>query len=204
MISEIRIVANADASLIEDPTGRLSNSKDSSGNFVGMTNNFEARRLLVAFDLSVVPRGAKIESAILKMHMSRTSGDDAVVSLHRVTTKWHEGSSDANGEGGGGAPSTPGDPTWVHAAFREQLWNHPGGDYTVSASAVTSIGGVRDYEWSSEDLAADVRSWITDPSSNNGWIAIGGESQSQTAKRFDSRENNQQAFRPTLVLLLVP
>jgi hypothetical protein len=69
---------------------------------------------------------------------------------------------------------------------------------------VTSIGGVRDYECSSEDLAADVRSWITDPSSNNGWIAIGGESQSQTAKRFDSRENNQQAFRPTLVLLLVP
>jgi len=182
----------------------LSNSKDSAGNFVGMTNNFEARRLLVAFDFSVVPDGAKIVSATLKMHMSRTSGDYAVVSLHRVTTKWQEGSSNANGEGGGGAPSTPGDPTWVHAAFNEQLWNHPGGDYTGSASAVTSIGGVRDYEWVSEDLTADVRLWIADSSANNGWIAIGDESQSQTAKRFDSRENNQEAFRPTLVLLLVP
>ena len=199
---EIRIVASADASLIEDPRGRLADSKDAAGNFVGMTSKFSARRLLVSFDLSGIPTGSTIASARLEMHMSRTSGDESPVSLHRFKTAWTEGSSDAPGEGGQGAASTPGDPTWIHASFDEMFWFATGGDYVAKPSATASIGRTGLYQWDSDDLTADVESWHANPSLNFGWIAIGDESRSQTAKRFDSRENKDDALRPALVVVL--
>ena len=55
-----------------------------------------------------------------------------------------------------------------------------------------------------EDLTADVQSWHADSSVNFGWIAIGDESRSQTAKRFDSRENEDDALRPALVVVFAP
>lgn len=201
---DIRIVASADASLIEDPQGRLADSKDAAGNFVGMTNNFSARRLLVSFDLSGIPAGSTITSARLEMHLSRTSGDESPVSFHRFKTAWTEGSSDAQGEGGQGAASTPGDPTWIHASFDETFWVATGGDYVAEPSATASIGGAGWYRWNSKNLTADVELWHADPSLNFGWIAIGDESRSQTAKRFDSRENEDDALRPALVVVLEP
>ena len=202
--TEVRIVANLDASLIEDAEGGRADSMDASGNFVGMTNNLEARRMLVAFDLRAIPAGATIASARLEMRMSRTSGAEASVTLHRVTREWAEGTSDARGEGGRGAPSTPGDPTWIHSVFDTTRWDTPGGDYVAAASATANIGRVGDYEWTSAGLTADVRSWLSDPTTNFGWIAIGDESRAQTAKHFDSRENDDEALRPTLVVVLEP
>lgn len=203
-ISEIRIVANADASLIEDQEGRRADSKDAAGNFVGMTNNLDSRRLLVSFDLSEIPAGSTIASVRLEMNMSRTSGDESPVSLHRFTTRWAEGSSDARGEGGRGAASTPGDPTWIHAGFDDTFWFTPGGDYVEEPSATTSVGRTGPYQWASAQLTADVQSWLANPSLNSGWIAIGDESRSQTAKRFDSRENDDDALRPALIVVLDP
>jgi hypothetical protein len=136
--------------------------------------------------------------------MSRTKGDESAVSFHRFKTAWTEGSSDARGEGGGGAASTPGDPTWIHASFDETFWFAIGGDYVAEPSATVSVGDKGSYRWNSEDLTADVQSWHADSSVNFGWIAIGDESRSQTAKRFDSRENEDDALRPALVVVFAP
>lgn len=202
---EVRIVASLDATLIEDDNGARANSADPSGNFVGMTNNLSARRLLVAFDLSAIPAGSTIASARLAMHLSRAAGlGESNVSLYRLTREWAEGTSDARGEGGRGAPSTPGDPTWVHSAFDTTLWDTPGGDYVATPSATATIGSEGDFEWASDGLVADVQSWLGDPASNFGWIAIGDESKGRTAKRFDSRENPDEALRPALVIVVAP
>ena len=159
-VTEVRIVANADASLIEDATGGLANSKAAAGNFVGMTNNLETRRMLLAFDLSIIPAEVRIDSVTLEMYMSRTSSDESAVGLHRFTTAWSEGQSHSSGQGGQGASSGVGDPTWLHASYDEIFWETPGGDYETEVSAATQVGSPGDYQWASTRLTSDVESHI--------------------------------------------
>ena len=38
-------------------------------------------------------------------------------------------------------------------------------------------------------MVADVQSWLDNPATNFGWLVLGDESTSATAKRFDTRES---------------
>jgi hypothetical protein len=86
---------------------------------VGANGRGEARRGVIAFDVaSNVDRGAKVKAVRLVLNMSRASNDTPqTVSLHRVTTFWGEGASDAEGNEGGGADPTTQDATWIHATY---------------------------------------------------------------------------------------
>jgi hypothetical protein len=67
------------------------------------------------------------------------------------------------------------------------------------------VGGVGFYTWESNPaLVADVQGWADDPDRNFGWILVGSESQNRTAKRFDSKENPTESFRPVLSLEYLP
>src|SRR5207302_838656 len=46
----------------------------------------------------------------------------------------------------------------------------------------------------------DVQNWLSSPGSNFGWIVIGDESGTGTAKRFDSRENSTASNQPALTI----
>ena len=46
-------------------------------------------------------------------------------------------------------------------------------------------------------MVADVQQWLDNRAINYGWILIAGE-ESRTAKRFDTRENEIEEFRPVL------
>jgi hypothetical protein len=50
-------------------------------------------------------------------------------------------------------------------------------------------------------LVADVLAWQQGQQPNNGWVLIGAESGSHTARRFDSRESPNAADRPTLIVI---
>ncbi len=52
--------------------------------------------------------------------------------------------------------------------------------------------------WSGVQLAADVQSMLDDDSNNFGWILIGVESGSDTAKRYDTKNNTVPGNRPAL------
>ena len=47
---------------------------------------------------------------------------------------------------------------------------------------------------------ADVQRWLDDPATNFGWLLLGDESENQTTKRFDSKENPDQEDRPILTV----
>ena len=47
---------------------------------------------------------------------------------------------------------------------------------------------------------ADVQSWLDSPAANFGWLLLGNESISQTTKRFDSKDNEEEANRPVLAV----
>ncbi|MDZ4805125.1 MAG: FlgD immunoglobulin-like domain containing protein, partial [Candidatus Eisenbacteria bacterium] len=57
---------------------------------------------------------------------------------------------------------------------------------------------------STPELVADVQHWLDHPADNHGWIVIGNEATSATAKRFGSRHTFPLTARPWLTLTYTP
>jgi len=201
----ISLSPSKDNTLYEDATGFFSNGSGSHI-FAGNNNGGRARRAVIAFDVAnQVPAGSTIQEVTLTLRMSRTRTGPETIRLHRLQADWGEGTSNASANEGSGAVSTSEDATWVHRFFNSDSWNNPGGDFSSASSASTSVGGSGSYTWgSTSQLVADVQGWLNDPSINFGWVVIGNEARSQTAKRFDSRENGTSANRPVLTVTYTP
>ena len=174
--------------------------------FVGSTARGLSRRGVIMFDVAgAVPAGATITGVELTLYMSRTLAGEEPVALHPLLADWGEGASDASGEEGEGAPAEPGDATWTHRFFDSDLWTNAGGDFAPTASALALIGDVGFYAWGSTDeLVADVQSWLDSPGDNFGWLLLGDEKSPFTSKRFDTRENAMAEYRPALRIEYVP
>jgi len=171
--------------------------------FTGTTGTGESRRGVLAFDIAGnIPPGSTIIAASLSMNMSRTvDGNARITELHKLLADWGEGTSHAPGEEGSGAPATPNDATWRHRFYNTVFWTTQGGDFSATVSASQSVGPVGPYTWSSAQMVADVQSWLNNPASNFGWLVLGDESTSPTAKRFDTRES---ASPPMLTIQYMP
>ena len=201
---------------IKDNTLFQDNPNYSSGissfTFVGPIASGSPRRTLWQFDLTTVPPGSQITSATLSFEITKaafSSSPDDVLSLHRLTASWGEGTSDG-GTGGGGTQATAEDATWGFRFFGnpglgipQVPWASLGGDFSPVVSAAINAGGTGVYTFTStEELKADIAFWVNNPSTNFGWILIGpeGDSFSQKAKRIISRESPSITQRPTLTI----
>lgn len=205
------LTPSADNTLYESASGSLSNGAGAylfAGNTgSNQTDAQNTRRALLRFDVAgAVPAGATVTAASLTLRASRVASSAArTLGLHRATTAWGEGSSNDTGNEGDGTAAQSGDATWLHTFHATGFWASPGGDFVASASAsqsVTTSSAV--YTWTSSAMATDVQGWLDTPSSNHGWIVLGDESTSATAKRFDSREATTAANRPTLIVTYTP
>ena len=197
-----------DNTLIEPQSPGSLNSNGAGPYFfagkVGISGGSTVRRGVISFDVaSSIPAGSTIASVSLKLHLSQEQGGDQNVSLHRLLADWGEGTSSL--AGGRGAPATQGDATWLHRFFDTLSWTTPGGDFTTSASATRVVSGLGFHTWgSTSGMVADVQSWLDDPATSFGWILKGNESQPNTPKRFDSKENGTTANRPVLAVGYCP
>jgi hypothetical protein len=203
----VTIGATKDNTLIENAVGSLSNGAGQHF-FAGRSSQFSGsiRRGLVAFDVAgTLPAGATVISASLTLSMSRTRlSNTEVMSLHRALSDWGQGTSAAGGQEGGGAPSTPGDATWIHTFFDGSLWTTPGGDFSSTPSASRTVGGIGSYVWgSTSGMVADLQHWVDTPAENFGWVITGNEVAPGTAKRFDSHEHLDPGSRPRLTVSYV-
>src|SRR6266536_6199935 len=159
--------------------------------FTGKTALGLIRRGVLAFNVAgSIPPGSTITSVTLSMHVSRVPDNTArIVELHRLLADWGEGTSDANGQEGQGAPATTNDATWRHRFYNTMFWTTQGGDFSDTVSASESVGAIGSYTWSSAQMVADAQSWLDNPTINFGWLVRGDESGNATAKRFDTRES---------------
>lgn len=178
---------------IYSESGSLSNG---AGDFlyIGRTNQGDNRRALVKFDIAgALQSGDSIIDVSLKMQCSKVGEVTTYTfNIHKLSTDWGEGTSDAGDPGGMGATATAGDATWSNAFFGGMTpiaWANAGGDFDSNASASFTIGGQGAYSASGGTLKDDVSAWLLDPSTNNGWIIIGDEAVNKSAKRINSREN---------------
>ena len=204
MAETILIQATQDNTLYESPSGLFSNG---SGNhlFAGVTLEQLRRRAVIAFkDLDAIPAGATITSAKLHLHLSKENAPQATFTLHRLISDWGEGASQASGTEGQGTNSENGDATWAHRFWPNRTWLDAGGDFVETSSAELNISIVGDYTFgSTSGMAGDVQFWLDQPPQNYGWILIGDETDlgnklTKSARRFDSRENDNVDNRPLL------
>jgi spore coat protein A len=176
--------------------------------FTGYTNNSLARRTVIAFDIVAagIPSGSTIDSVQLTMRVTRVPESvNTSVSLHRLTSDWGEGTSNAPSEEGEGTTPTTGSATWRHTFWPDSDWTALGGDFIAGASAAVNIAGVGSYTWgSTAGMVADVQQWLDTPAGNFGWIVIGDEVTQKSAKRFNSRENGSSTTRPVLDVNYTP
>jgi len=190
-----------DNTLYESASGVLSNGVGAYL-FAGRTNqnSNSKRRALLAFNLKdSIPEGATITEARLILTMSKTIGGEIPLFLHRVTTDWGEGVSDAAGEEGAGIEAQPGDATWTFAKFDMISWDKAGGDFDSTVSATQTINAVGSYTWADSQMIADVQYWLDSAEVNFGWILKGNEDL-VNPKRFDAKDNANVSSRPRLEL----
>ena len=199
------IPATRDGTLIESATGELGNGSGPAL-FAGRTSQQLGgrRRALLHFDVAgAIPAGMLVTHAEVSLVLSPSNPRPALLRLHRALADWGEGAS-ASG-GGGGAPSEPGDATWIHTFYPDQQWDSPGGDFASSPSADTVVGSAGPYVWGpTPALVADVQVWLDTPVDNFGCILVGDEESPSTAKRFHSRESVMPDVHPLLVVEYSP
>jgi hypothetical protein len=199
------IPATRDSTLIESATGALGNGSGTAL-FVGRTSQQLGgrRRALLHFDVAgAIPVGMLVTRAELSLVLTPSNPGLSVLSLYRVLADWGEGAS-ASG-GGGGAPAAPGDATWIHTFHPDEPWERQGGDFVPGASAGAAVGSAGPYFWGpTPALVADVQAWLDAPAGNYGWILIGDEGSSSTAKRFHSRESVEPDVQPVLIVEYAP
>ena len=158
--------------------------------FAGENGEGEVRRGVLAFDIAgTIPPGSTITAVSLSMNMSMSPAGPLTVELHKLLADWGEGTSHAPMGEGDGAPATPNDATWRHRFFDSVFWTTQGGDFSATVSASQSVGGTGHYTWSSALMVADVQLWLDNSASNFGWLVLGDETATATAKRFDTRES---------------
>ncbi len=200
----IQLIPSKDNTLYEDSSGNIS---DGQGRYfyVGETLQGSLRRGLIAFDVNKdIPAGSTIVSVMLQLNMSKKPigiDDPTIITFHWALADWGEGNSDAGDPGGAGTDARTGDATWVHRFFDTEEWMNEGGDFSETTSAsleVDSLG--RHTVDSTVGMVADVQGWVDQPSSNFGWLLKGNEDIEQSARRFDTRENSNQANRPLLTV----
>jgi hypothetical protein len=197
------LIPQKDNTLYLDPFGQVSNGQGFYL-FAGMTQTNALRRGLIAFDLSSIPTNATVTGATLSMFLNRPAPNAAAVdiSLSKVSRNWGEGASDADDPEGFGIQAEPGDATWLHTFYDTALWTNPGGDFSPTFSATTPVDQNATYTWSGSGVLADVRSWVSSPAGNFGWVILGPEMITQSAQRFNSGENTSNPPQLTVTYQL--
>lgn len=155
--------------------------------FSGQTCAAENRRALIHFDIAGnIPAGATVTAVTLTLNVDQAGGSASseVYTLHPLTSNWGEGTS--IGTGTGGAPVFP-DATWADGTLGTP-WTSAGGDYSASVANTTLTAALGNYSWSSAAMVTNVQNWLNTPATNFGWILLGDESATCTARRFGSAE----------------
>ncbi len=192
----VQLNASKDNTLYEDDQGDVSNGAG-MGLFlgkVGSDGDELLRRALVRFDLSGIPPGAVINSVTVSFVINQVPWNNAFAdsaTLQRAATNWGEAGSNSPGAEGQGTRAQAGDATWLHSFYDSATWTTPGGDYDSLISATAAFGAFNPEALvfvSTPELINDIKGWIANPATNNGWVLRGDEVRSKNARRVASRE----------------
>jgi hypothetical protein len=133
------------------------------------------KKILVQFDLSGLPAGARVDAAALQLHTGPAGGGNPLrASIYRLKKSWQEASATWR--------QAATDAPWaVYGAAGQDTDYAPGALDTVTIAALNQT-----YAW---DVTAAVQSWVNDGQLNAGLLLV-GEPGTRTQFAFFSSESS--------------
>jgi hypothetical protein len=164
---------------------------------VGITSTDKQKRGMIAFDLTSLPAGIVIKSAILELYMfnrERTVIGNNIIHaiVHRIDSPWVEGVQD-------GTACTVGT-TWQN---KDCITNWLGTDIdtTIQTNAVLNYDDIN--EWHTWNITNLVQYWYDNPSSNYGLLIkdnLEQGNQETFIAHYASHEYSDANLRPKLTV----
>jgi hypothetical protein len=141
-----------------------------------------AIRSLVQFDISSLPSGIDIGSAVIELYVTGTiPGSTRTYNAHRLQESWTEGGV-----------------TWLNRNSTT-AWSTFGGDF--AASTDSAIAGTSTYVWISWNITEDVRGWYNGTYPNYGTLIKDSAEDTNVEIHFVSRDNTTDpTLRPKLIV----
>ncbi len=154
--------------------------------------------MLIRFDVSSIPVGATVTSAVLTLVATVVENNTSRnITVHRGLTQWYEGAQ-SNAEPAPGEDAS----TWnLRNANGSVAWvggagGSSGSDYTAAATATTAVTTVGTYTWA---ITTDVAAWVAGTSNWGIWLKNAGPG--LPYKSFGSSDNATASYRPQLVII---
>jgi len=165
----------------------------------------EGREIAARFDLSAIPAGHRIASAMLHLFAELRRPDDPGSAPRRsgaarILSPWVEGT----GESAAGRPARIGECTWEWAIMDLQAWR------IAPPESLSSVYGDATGVWVTWDVTRMAQEWVDDPSENFGVRIVqdrAGDAEAGDPRGvigFASREHPRDSIRPVLALDLDP
>jgi RHS repeat-associated protein len=138
-------------------------------------------RALLDPDLSgVVPAGARVMDAQLRLWATGVSGTGGSLAAHTLSRDFAETTA-----------------TWNSAATN-QAWTAPGGDFTSPAAGTTAVTGAG--AWHNLNVTGAVAHWVSVPADNHGLLVKKATETGTQTVTFASSEATDPTQRPRLMV----
>ena len=219
-VATIELIAIKDTSIFNNLAGDSPQKDYGAGGSellrVGYSLSEDAyARTLIQFDLTVIPSSAVIDSVSLQFTTGKSGINQSEIYMYRLTQEWSEGTTTEGCDYysscqtmGSPIASTGTDATWINTMNTTSPWNTTGGTFVSTVSATSGDPNATLDLFISATMINDVRGWVTNPSSNFGWILKINEPSVTTSgalKRYVSRnavlDPLYPATKPTLTVV---
>lgn len=162
------------------------------------------RRMFIQWDVSGIPSGATINSAILRV-AGTDNPQNKSYSVYRLTESWVEGNGGSNGSPIAGTGTVIYGANWAYRNMDPSVntqWTTPGGTFDPAATLTFTAGAAvtgRYYKQSQYgttypvtykmnfDIAPMVQAWVNGTAANNG-VAIGSNEAAYSRMAMYGRE----------------
>ncbi len=141
------------------------------------------QRSLLQFDISSIPMGQQIDSAVLTLFSNTTYGSNPSanpMTVHQVTKSWVEAQA-----------------TW-NSASTGNTWTTPGGDHVATAIATSTLNPLSSNQPVTWNITSLVQDWYDGGASNHGLLI---KAPAVTYLTFHSANFGTVAFRPNLQII---